>query len=132
MKTLKLGLFALCACAFTLTAQDEMFVNGMKSVGSASGELRKMDKKTGAGAVAAAEKIAGVYENMISFWRQRNVEDAVKWSESGKAAAVELASAANTGDDSKAAAALGTLNGTCKQCHDAHRERIAEGKYKIK
>jgi cytochrome c556 len=132
MKTLRLGLLALGACALTATAQDDSFAAGMKSVGGASGELRKMEKKTGPGAVTAAEKIAGVYENMIGFWRQRNAADAVKASEAGKAAAVELASAANAGDAQKAAAAFDALGGTCKSCHEAHRERLADGKYSVK
>ena len=35
-------------------------------------------------------------------------------------------------DDAKAAAAFTRVGGTCKPCHDAHREKSADGKYHVK
>lgn len=129
----RVALLTLMSSGLVLTAQDNHeFEAWMKSVGSSTGAIRKMEKKTGPEVVAGAEKIGGVYENMIAFWRQRNAEDAVKLSQDGKAAAVELASAASAGDDAKAASAFAKVGGTCKPCHDAHREKNAEGKYIIK
>jgi len=118
--------------AVTLSAQDDEFATGMKATKAAMDELQKMEKKTGPKAVAAGEKLGSIYENMIPFWRQRNAADAVKFSEEGKSAAVMFASAASADDAEKAGAALKTLGGTCKSCHDAHREKTPEGKYKIK
>ena len=103
----------------------------MKTTGTASDELKKMEQKTGEEAMRRAEKIAGVYENMIGFWRQRNMSDAVKWSEDGKAAAMQLATAAHANDAEKAKSALASLNSTCRSCHEAHREKIGDGKYRI-
>ncbi len=108
------------------------FIAMMKATGGATDTLRKMEKKTGPEAVRAAERLGGIYEQMLPFWRQRNAADAVKISEAGKAAAVELASAANGGDAEKADAAFKALGGTCKSCHEAHREKLADGKYFIK
>ena len=118
--------------AVTLSAQDDEFATGMKATKAAMDELQKMEKKTGPKAVAAGEKLGSIYENMIPFWRQRNAADAVKFSEEGKSAAVMFASAASADDAEKAGAALKTLGGTCKSCHDAQREKTPEGKYKIK
>ena len=129
----RVGVLTLMASGLVLTAQDNHeFETWMKSVGSSTGAIRKMEKKTGPEVVAGAEKISGVYENMIAYWRQRNADDAVKLSQDGKAAAVELASAANAGDEAKATAAFAKVGGTSKPCHDAHREKNAEGKYIIK
>ena len=108
------------------------FITWMKATGTASDDLKKMEQKTGEQAMRRAERIAGAYENMIGFWRQRNAADAVKMSEEGKAAALQLATAAYAGDADKAKVALEAVNGSCKGCHDAHREKIGEGKYKIK
>ena len=133
MKTAHVVWLALAASGVIAMAQeDEAFTAGMKAINGATGALRKMEKKAGPEAVASAEKIAGVYEEMIGFWRQRNAADAVKASEEGKSAALSLASAASAGDADKAAAAFSTLSGTCKSCHDAHRERLPDGKYKFK
>jgi Cytochrome C' len=122
------GLFAVG----NLGAQDEKFEEWMKATGNANKTLQKLEKKTGPEVVAHAEQISSAYENMIAFWRQRNASDAVKLSEEGKAAALELASAAHAGDDEKANAAFKKVGGTCRPCHDAHREKTPEGKYKIK
>jgi Cytochrome C' len=130
---MKLGIPVLLVSALALLGQENGELESwMKAAGASLGVLRKLEKKTGPEAVANAEKIGGIYENMIGFWRQRNAEDAVKLSTEGKAAAVELASAANADDADKAAAAFNRIGGTCKACHDAHREKTPEGKYKIK
>jgi cytochrome c556 len=123
---------AAVAGAAALAQENPEFVTWMKTTGNASGVLKKLDKKTGEDAVRSAEKIGGVYENMIGFWRQRNAPDAVKLSEEGKAAALQLASAAGAGDAEKADTAYKALNSTCKPCHDAHREKIGENVYRIK
>ena len=115
-----------------LGAQDQKFEEWMKATGAANKTLQKLEKKTGPEVVANAEAIGSAYENMIGFWRQRNASDAVKLSEEGKAAALELASAAHSGDEAKAAAAYKRVGGTCRPCHDAHREKTPEGKYIIK
>jgi cytochrome c556 len=133
MRPLKFaGLVLLVPFVFVAAQEFPEFQNGMKAVDTANGALRKMQPKTGGDAVAAAERIAAVYENMIPFWRGRNSEEAVKWSEEGKAHAVALASAAKAGDAEKAAAAFSSLGGTCKSCHTKHRERLEDGTYRIK
>jgi Cytochrome C' len=133
MKTFKFTAALLLAAGLTAVAEEyPEFVTWMKTTGTASDELKKMEQKTGEQAMRRAERIAGAYENMIGFWRQRNTSDAVKWSEDGKAAAMQLASAAYANDAEKANAALKALNGTCRSCHEAHREKIADGKYRIK
>jgi cytochrome c556 len=126
----KIVVLALAAAASAQEFPD--FTAAMKASNTAFDALRKMESKTGKDATSAAERLAGIYENMIPFWRQRNAEQAVEWSEQGKSAGVQLASAANAGDAQAAAAAFKTLSGTCRSCHDAYRARVGEGKYRIK
>ena len=125
-------ILSLAAGAIVLAEEEPEFVTWMKTTKTATDDLKKMEQKTGMQAVRRGERLGTVYESMIGFWRQRNAADAVKWSEEGKAAALLLATAANANDADKAKAALDSINGGCKQCHDAHREKIADGKYKIK
>ena len=130
---LKLTFVLLLTAGLTAVAEEyPEFVTWMKATGTANDELRKMEKKTGEQAQRRAERIAGVYENMIGFWRQRNAADAVKWSEDGKAAATELATAAFAGDEAKVKTSMQALGATCRSCHEAHREKLGEGKYRIK
>jgi cytochrome c556 len=104
----------------------------MKTMDTGAKALNKLQNKTGDEAIKNAESIGGAYESMIGFWRQRNAADAVNWSEQGKAAAVQLASAASAEDAQQAAAAFKSLGGTCRSCHDAYREKLPNGKYALK
>jgi hypothetical protein len=133
MKIWKLTPLLFLAAGFALVAEEDTgFIAWMKATGTAADNLKKMEQKTGKQAVRNAERIGVVYEEMIGFWRQRNAADAVKWSEEGKAAALQLATAAYSEDNEKAGAALTALSASCKSCHEAHREKIGEGKYRIK
>lgn len=132
MKTPLVVLLLATAGVTAVAQQYPDLAAGMKASDTATKALHKLEKKTGREAVRYAEYLGGIYESMIGFWRQRNTADAIKWSEQGKAAAVELASAAYAGDSEKAAAAFKAVNDTCQSCHNAHRERVGEGKYRIK
>ena len=125
-------ILSLAAGVTVVAEENPEFVTWMKTTKTATDDLKKMEQKTGEQAARRAERIGTVYESMINFWRQRNAADAVKMSEEGKAAALQLATAAYAGDADKAKVALEAVNGSCKGCHDAHREKIGEGKYKIK
>lgn len=116
----------------TVAGQDNDFTSGMKTAAATMGAISKAEKKTGPQITSAGERLGSIYENMIPFWRQRNAADAVKISEQGKIAAAQLASAAFGNDEAKVTTALQTLGGTCKACHEAHRDKTPEGKYKIK
>jgi cytochrome c556 len=127
------ALLLVVAPAMTVVAEEyPEFVSMMKMTNQATSALSKMEHKTGPQAVRIAERLGSVYEEMIPFWRQRSAAAAVKIAEEGKAAAAELASAAFAGDADKAEAAFKTIGGTCKACHDARREKLADGVYRIK
>ncbi len=124
---------ALAASGLAITAQRiPDFTSAMKACTAAERTLTKLDNKTGAAAVRSAERLGGIYEEMIEFWRQRNAPDAVKWSEQGKAAAVQLASAASAGNAEQAAAAFKTIDVTCSSCHEARRARLPDGTFTFK
>lgn len=133
MKAQTLIPMMLCVCATATVAQEyPQFVQSMKSTKAAMDVLAKAEKRTGQQTVRAAERLSGIYEEMIPFWRARKAADAVKISEEGKAAAIELANAANADDADRANDAFKKFSGTCKSCHDAHREKLDDGKYRIK
>ncbi len=69
---------------------------------------------------------------MTNYFAKRNVADAAKWSQEGKISADELAEAARAAATEKSVAAFKTLSGTCRPCHDVHREKQTDGSYKFK
>lgn len=109
--------------------RNREFTSWMKATGAANGALSRLETKTGKDATEKAEALGSIYENMIGFWRQAGAPDAVKLSIQGKAAALELAAAAHSGDAPKAAEAYAKLATTCKACHDVHRNKLADGTY---
>jgi hypothetical protein len=117
-------------CAF---AQDEAAIEkNMKAINERAGVIRKLPSKASPEAATHAEQIAVLYDEMKGFWSKRNFSDAVQWADEGKAAAAALATAAKAGDATKADTSFGALNGTCRSCHTAHREKLPDGKYRIK
>jgi cytochrome c553 len=129
---MKLWVCLLAVCS-TLAAQEYVHFNQwMKGTDQAYQALRKMDKKVGPQAVRAAEVIGGAYEEMIGFFRQSGGAEALKTSEEGKAAAAMLAAAAYREDAAAAASAYKVVSGTCTSCHNAYREKGADGKFRFK
>ena len=132
MQASKIAALILIAAGAVAAQQNTEFTAWMKTAGRAFGALNKLDKKTGKEAVSAAERLGGVYEEMIGYWRQRNLADAEKWAVTGKAAAAELAADAFANDADRAGQALQTLGETCHSCHTKYRESMPDGTYRFK
>lgn len=132
MTASKIAALILITGSAAAAQQDAEFTAWMKTSGRALGALNKLDKKTGKDAVSGAERLGGVYEQMIGYWRQRNLADAEKWAVDGKAAATELAAAAFANDADRAGQALKTLGETCHSCHVKYRESLPDGTYRFK
>jgi len=134
MKKLVMMMAALCAfgVSFAVAQTEAELEKGMKELGKLNGTVRKADPKTGLEVAAMADKMVAIYAVSKGYWEKKGVADAVKWSADGHAAALELGEGAKGGDAAKVGGALSKLGGTCKGCHEAHREKLADGTYKIK
>ena len=101
---------------------------GMQSVGKtmreASGDL--------SGAVAGAKAIDAALASIDSFWSARKDQEAVKMNAAARAAAMGVAKAAESKDAAATGEAVKALQGSCKACHDVHREQLPDKTYKIK
>jgi len=131
-RVLVLGIFALSAMG--LFADDhEDFEKAMKVAGSTFGPLNKAIAAGSFDDVAAgAKKMEAVFATSEKFWTERGTADGIQWSKHGGAAAKALGAAAAAKDADAAKAAFGAAAATCKGCHGAHREKLADGTYKIK
>ncbi len=101
-------------------------VKWMKESGELQGKIRK-----GIEVEASAKRTAAIYKEVEGFWAKRS-EDGAKSARDAQAAANELAKVAASGDAAAIAAASKVLGGTCRTCHDAHREKISDTEYKIR
>ena len=92
------------------------------------GGLKKaLDAKNTAEAAQAAHKLEDVFSQVEKYMTEQKVQDAAGFAKDAGSAAKEIASAANAGSASDASAGFGKLGGTCKSCHDAHREKVDGG-----
>jgi len=111
---------------------DQEYVSWMKAAAGACGAAKKaVDAKALPDAVEPAEKVADAFGKIEGYWKARN-SPAAGIAHTANMAASELAAAAKAGDAAKASAALQQLTGTCKTCHEAHREKNPNGGFTIK
>jgi len=98
----------------------------MKEIGSLQGKIRKNEDVE-----ASAKRLAALSKDVEAFWGKRS-DVGLKSAQELGAAANTIASAAAAGKADDIAAGGKSLGGACRSCHDAHREKISEGVYKIK
>ena len=133
MKTATVAVLISIACALILVGQQYPDLTaGMRGANRAWKAIEKLEPKTGKVAVDNAERLGGLYEEMIAFWRQRESAGGTRLSIEGKAAATRLASAARAGDTARAEAAARELGETCNACHKQHRVKTAGGRFRLK
>lgn len=131
---MKLRLISILFIAAVSAAPAEYpeLTGWMQGMKTALVAVQAPDAASNPKAVRAAERLGTSYENLIEFWRQQKVEKAVAISETGKTTAMELANALHSGNAEKAAALVKTLGATCHSCHVAYREKLPDGRYRIK
>ena len=131
---LAVGAAALFAVAVAASEKaPDTYVKNMKETNAAAQSLRKSVEAKDYDAIAKdAATLKGLFASTEEFWTKRNTEDAVTVAKSGVKAATDLETAAKAKNESGVADAAKAVNGTCKSCHDAHRERLPDGTSEIK
>jgi hypothetical protein len=129
-------LFTACFTALVVTAlaQDEAdYRKWMKTIAATSGSLRKnLDAKNGEAAAADAKKLQETFEQVHDFWQKKNVDDAMKFAMDARDGFREVAEQASAGKVDDASATLQKATANCRGCHAAHREKAADGSWKMK
>jgi len=129
-------LFTACltALAIVVFAQSEAdYQKWMKTAGATSGSLRKnLDAKNGEAASADAKKLQDVFGQVHDFWHMKHVDDAMMLAMTARDSFGEVAEQALAGKFDDASATLKKASATCGGCHTAHREKAADGSWKMK
>lgn len=129
-----IGICLLAAVAFALAAQAPTDLSPvMKDVGATSGKLR-MDLMAGnaADVAASAQKLQADFTQAEGFFKAMKAQDAADMARANVDAAEKVVKAAKANDMEAAKAAAGTINKSCKACHDVHRETLPDKTYKFK
>jgi hypothetical protein len=123
-KALLLFALPLMFAALAGAQDDAQYQAWMKSIPPNVGAIRNAADNDAA--KPAATKLADTFTEVAAFWKARKADDAVKFAETARDAAKDIA--AGTGDK---AANLTKIQAQCGACHMAHREGSA-GNFKIK
>lgn len=119
----------------SLFAQDEEkdYQGWMKTTGATAGSLRKnLEAKNGEGAQADAKKLQEVFADVHDFWMKKKIDSATKFATDAQSGFKEVGQLAADGKFDEASATLKTTMANCGGCHNAHREKAADGSWKIK
>jgi hypothetical protein len=132
--SLLIGICMLVALALTLVAQSEAELSPiMKDVAATQNKMR-MDMMSGAAAdvAADAEKLQGNFTKAMGIFKALKAQDAVEAAKANADAAGEIVKAAKANNLEAAKAPAGTIQKSCKSCHDVHREQLPDKSYKFK
>ncbi len=134
MKRFLLMTTCFAALGVTVVAQDDAEYQGwMKSVGATSGSLRKnLEAKNADAAAADAKKLQEIFGHVHDYWSGKHADDAMKFAMNAGMGFGEVAEQAAAGKFEEASATLKTTSSNCGGCHTAHREKAADGSWKIK
>lgn len=119
-----------------LCAADDDFAeyqSWMKSNAATVADLSK--NLTAKDASAAHMDVRKLQENLamvMAYWQAREVNDGVKFALDGTYGLAQVDVLASQGKFDDAAAALKTAQANCAGCHMAHRDKAADGSFKIK
>src|SRR6185369_13572426 len=129
-----IGLCVLVALALTLLAQAPTDLSPiMKDVAATQNKMR-MDMMSGAAAdvAADAQKLQQDFTQAMGFFKAMKAQDAVDAAKANADKAGEIVKAAKANNLDAAKAPAGTIQKSCKACHDVHREQLPDKTYKFK
>ncbi len=133
-----MGTGCLLACsamvAFAAGTPDETLLRAaMKAAGPAHGGLGKKIAAKDPSAAEDAKKLEAWFKgDTQKFFKKMKAEDGVTFSKTAAAEYKAIGKAAATSKWDEAAASHKKASATCQGCHGAHREKAADGSYKVK
>jgi mono/diheme cytochrome c family protein len=130
------GLVVMCTLLLSVAVGAQMtdeYQNWMKSNATLVTDLNKnLTAKSGDAAVMDAKTLEENMAKVLIYWQTRDVNDGVRFSLDTKYGFAQVALLASQGKFDEASAALKMTQANCAGCHMAHREKAADGSFKIK
>ena len=134
MRTL-LCIGSLLVLSLTVYALDEaaQYQQWMKAVGAACGGVKKGINASDPKVVADnAKQLQELFAKVQSYWTNNKCDDAVTSAKEATAAFNTTSELAVAGKWDEAAASFKKATANCGNCHTGHREKAADGTFKIK
>ena len=124
---------ALTICVGLFAQEDKEYQDWMKTTGATAGSLRKnLEAKNGEAAVSDAKTLEEVFTQVHDFWMKKKIDNATKFATNAQTGFKEVGELATAGKFEEASATLKATMANCGGCHNAYREKAADGSWKIK
>lgn len=129
-----IGICLLAAVAFALAAQAPTDLSPVMKDVAATQQKLGMDMMAGnaADVAADAQKLQEDFTQAQGFFKVMKAQDAVDAAKGNAEAAGIIMKAAKANNLEDAKAAVKTIKGSCKACHDVHREQLPDKTFKFK
>jgi hypothetical protein len=112
---------------------EDEYSKTMKQIGPTFQNLQKnnaaMNHAEGA---QDARKLASWFLDVQAYWEAKKVDDATGFAKTAVKAAQDTETASTAMNMMALGDAQKALAGACQSCHTAHRERLADGTFRIK
>ena len=123
----------LLAAGLMLWAQDEASLkSSMKQIGPTCSGLGKKIAAKDASSAEDAKKLQSWFGDVEMFWHHKGATDGVTISKSAATEFAAISKLAAEGKWDEASASFKKATATCGACHSAHREKAADGSWKVK
>lgn len=110
----------------------EQFQALMKPAAGANAALQKALQNDLSAAATSAGEVKAKFHAIEQFWAKRGTADAQTFAKNIQQAAEKAEAAAKAGQKEEAVAAAKTIGANCQGCHQAHREKAADGSWLLK
>ncbi|MCC6394566.1 MAG: hypothetical protein IT167_28480 [Bryobacterales bacterium] len=133
MRILTIAGCVLAAGSILFAAADEAALQGaMKEIGPVCSGLGKKIKAKDATASADARRLVASFSPVQKFFKSRKAEDGVTFSKTAAAEFKTIGKLTAQGKWDEADASFKKATATCGGCHKTHREKAADGSWKVK
>ena len=129
---------AVLVCTLLMGAEvwgqtAEEYQAWMKSNAAMTADLSKnLIAKNASAAIMDANTIQENISKTMIYWQIKNVPDALKFAAGTKEGFANVIVLVNQGKFDEATTAAKTAQANCAGCHMAHRDKAADGSFKIK
>ena len=131
LMTMAAGLLAAGSFLMAATPDEAALRSAMKQIGPTCSGLGKKIAAKDATSTADAKQLQQWFGDVQKFWKAKGAEDGVTHSKTARAEFKAISKLAGGGKWDEAGASFKKATATCKGCHDAHREKGADG-WKVK
>lgn len=115
------------------TPEETAYNNLMRGVGSANGELRRgIAGSTAEPVTKNAASLSKALADAEPFWKARGRADAVQWLADARTSVASMEKALEGQDWAAARASSDALGKLCTVCHNAYRERLEDGSFRVR